>query len=141
MPELTPQQSLFVKEYVIGSGNGAEAARKAGYSERSAAKLAHQLMDKRHIQEAIHRAQRQAFTELASISLGQAKKMLEDDRTPAGARVELIKTMMDRAGLAAVRDDGKGSDPSTKDLRAMSMDELLEIAASFREKRAADAAE
>lgn len=138
MPELTPQQSLFVKEYVIGSGNGAEAARKAGYSERSAAKLAHQLMDKRHIQEAIRRAQRLAFTELASISLGQAKMMLEDPKTPAGARVELIKSMMDRAGLAAVR-GGEGDDGETKPLREMSLDELQAIAASFRDRRAAEA--
>lgn len=132
MPELTAQQSLFVKEYVIGSGNGAEAARKAGYSVQSAAKLAHQLMDKKHIQDAIHRAQRLAFTELASISLGQAKKMLEDAATPAGARVELIKSMMDRAGLAAVR-GGEADDRSPKDLRAMTMEELLEIAATFRD--------
>ena len=140
MPELTPQQSLFVKEYVIGSGNGAEAARKAGYSERSAAKLAHQLMDKKHVQEAIHLAQRRAFTELASISLGLAKKMLEDDKTPAGARVELIKSMMDRAGLAAIRADGK-DDGKAKSLREMSMEELQEIAATFRAGRDADATE
>jgi hypothetical protein len=66
--------------------------------------------------------------------------MLEDDKTPAGARVELIKSMMDRAGLAAIRADGK-DDGKAKSLREMSMEELQEIAATFRAGRDADATE
>lgn len=138
VPDLTDSQQTFVREYVRNGGKGAEAARVAGFSEKSAGKYAYQLLEKAHVLEAIHREQRRAFTELAAISLGQAKMMLEDPKTPAGARVQLIMTVCDRANLAAIR-SGDADDGETKPLREMSMDELLAIAKSFQEKRAAEA--
>jgi Terminase small subunit len=131
VPELTAQQAAFVRYYVSTGGRGAEAAREAGFSEKSAAKYAWQLLEKPHVLEAIHREQRRSFTELAAISLGQARMMLEDPKTPAGARVELIKTMCDRAGLAALRGSEEG-EREEKDLRRMTIDELEEIARSLR---------
>lgn len=138
MPELTDRQNTFVREYVRNGGKGAEAARAAGFSEKSAGKYAYQLLELSHVLEAIHREQRRTFTELAAISLGQAKMMLEDPKTPAGARVQLIMTVCDRANLAAIR-SGEANDEDTKPLREMSMDELLAIAKSFQDKRAAAA--
>lgn len=132
MPELTPQQAVFVREYVRLGGKGAEAAREAGFSEKSAAKYAYQLLEKPHVLAAIHSEQRRAFAELASISLGQAKMMLEDPKTPAGARVQLIMTTLDRAGHAAKRDAGDGADGDGKSLREMSLDELYAAARSVR---------
>jgi hypothetical protein len=136
VPDLTTQQAEFSRQYVLNGGDGTAAAKAAGFSERSAAQRAYELRQKPHVQEAIHREQRRAFTELASISLAQAKAMLEDPKTPAGARVELVKTMLDRAGLAALRggdaDDGEG-----KSLREMSLDELEEIARSLRDRAGA----
>jgi hypothetical protein len=98
VPDLTPQQLAFAAEYVRNGGDGTAAAIKAGYSTTSAPQRAWELRNKPHVAEAIHREQRRAFTELASISLAQARMMLEDPKTPAGARVELIKTTLDRAG-------------------------------------------
>lgn len=132
MPELTAQQAAFSAEYVRNGGDGCAAAIKAGFSAKSAAQRAWELRQKPHVLEAIHRGQRRAFTELASIALGQAKAMLEDPKTPAGARVELIKTMCDRAGLSAVRSDGGADNGDGKPLREMSIDELEEIARSLR---------
>ena len=141
MPELTDQQAVFVVEYVRGGGRGAEAARKAGYSEKSAGKYAFQLLEKLHIQEAIHREQRRAFTELAAISLGQARLMLEDPKTPAGARVQLIMTLCDRADLGAVRHDARAADDGDgRPLREMSLAELEDLARGLRDKNEAAAA-
>lgn len=134
MPELTAQQEIFVLEYVRNSGRGSEAARKAGYSEKSAGKYASQLLDKPHVQDAIHREQRRSFMELASISIGQAKMMLEDPKTTAGARVQLIMTTLDRAGHAAKRDGGEADDGEQKDLRRMSIEELEDIARQARDR-------
>lgn len=138
MPELTDSQQTFVREYVRNGGKGAEAARCAGFSEKSAGKYAYQLLEKGHVLQAIQREQRRAFTELAAISLGQTKMMLEDPKTPAGARVQLVMTVFDRANLAAIR-SGETDGAETKPLREMSLDELQAIAASFRDRRAAEA--
>lgn len=137
VPELTAQQAAFVREYVRNGGKGAEAAREAGFSEKSAGKYAYQLLEKPHVLEAVHREQRRSFTELAAISISLAKMMLEDPKTPAGARVELIKTMCDRAGLAALRGDGDADDRADKPLRDMTIEELEELARDFRDGRGA----
>jgi len=50
--KLTERQSRFVDNYV-DSGNGAEAARRAGYSEERARITASELVSKRNIQAAI----------------------------------------------------------------------------------------
>lgn len=50
--KLTPKQKAFVTEYVI-CRNGAEAARKAKYKERSARQIAAENMTKPAIQAAI----------------------------------------------------------------------------------------
>jgi hypothetical protein len=133
--ELTAEQAIFVREYVRSGGRGAESARAAGYSAKTADNYAYQLLQKPHVQEAIHKEQRRTFSELAAIALGQARMMLEDPKTPAGARVELMKMSFDRAGLAALRnaDDPPGDD---KPLREMTVDELEEIAASLRAQSA-----
>lgn len=48
---LTDRQKRFIDAY---SGNAAEAARAAGYSSKTADKIASQLMDKQEIIDAIH---------------------------------------------------------------------------------------
>lgn len=138
MPELTAQQAEFARQMVLTGGNATEAAINAGYAKDSASQRAWELRQKPHVQAAITAEQRKAFTELASIALSQAKAMLLNDKTPPGARVQLIMTVCDRANLAAVR-SGEAGDEETKPLREMSMDELLAIAASFKEKSAAEA--
>ena len=53
---LTPKQDRFVQEYVTHL-NATEAARRAGYSQRSAAEIGHENLRKPQIQAAIDRAQ------------------------------------------------------------------------------------
>lgn len=54
---LTPRQERFVSEYIV-CGNGTEAARRAGYSERTARQIASQNLSKLDIQAAIEAARR-----------------------------------------------------------------------------------
>lgn len=67
MARLTPKQAAFVKEYLIDL-NGAQAAIRAGFSERTARTKASQLLDLPHVKEAIEaemakRAERTEITQ------------------------------------------------------------------------------
>lgn len=52
MDNLTPKQQAFVREYVVDC-NGAQAAIRAGYSQRSAKEHAAHLLTKHNIKQAI----------------------------------------------------------------------------------------
>lgn len=51
--KLTPKQRAFVREYKTNGGNGTQAAIKAGYSEKTARKIASENVTKPDIQEAL----------------------------------------------------------------------------------------
>lgn len=57
MAELTPKQKAFADEYLI-CGNATEAAKKAGYSERSARQMGAENLSKPYISEYIHECQK-----------------------------------------------------------------------------------
>lgn len=108
---LTAQQSEFVKYYVSTGGNGAEAARLAGYSPESARKIAYQLMDKPHVQQAIREEQQGVISgRLASKSIAVLEAVLDDPEAPLRIKVDAAKTILDRAGLVARPDVDKFSD-------------------------------
>src|SRR5262245_27064566 len=50
--KLSPREAKFVVEF-CNHGNASEAARKAGYSERSAGQIGHETLKKHEIAEAI----------------------------------------------------------------------------------------
>lgn len=54
---LTPRQQRFIDEYIVG-GNATEAARRAGYSDRTARQIASENLSKLDIQAAIEAARR-----------------------------------------------------------------------------------
>jgi len=58
MKKLTPKQALFVKHYLV-SLNATEAARKAGYSEKTAVAIGHENLSKPDIRDAIAQAMRE----------------------------------------------------------------------------------
>ena len=134
--ELTEQQRLFVLEYVRSGGRGAEAARAAGFSEHSAGKYAYQLLEKPHVADAIYKEQRRTFAELATIAIGQARMMLEDPKTPPGVRVDLVKTLLDRAGLIGPK-TAPADDDGARPLTSYSLEELLTMKAAHESLTAA----
>lgn len=50
--DLTPKQMRFVDEYLIDL-NATAAAKRAGYSERNADKIGHQLLEKTRVTQAL----------------------------------------------------------------------------------------
>ena len=51
--KLTPRQQRFIEYLLLTMGNGAKAARMAGYSDRSAKEIAHQLLKEPKIRRAV----------------------------------------------------------------------------------------
>lgn len=83
---MTPKQSRFVEEYLVDL-NGARAARRAGYADRSAATQAYSLLQNKTIAAAIataqaERAARTGVTsdrvviELAKVAFGDPRRLL-----------------------------------------------------------------
>lgn len=62
---LTPKQARFVEEYLVDL-NATEAAKRAGYSEKTAEQQGHQLLQKTSVREAIDaaRAKRSERTQI-----------------------------------------------------------------------------
>jgi phage terminase small subunit len=58
MAKLTPRQTAFVREYLVDL-NAAAAARRAGYSEKTARKIGQENLTKPDIAAAIEAAQRE----------------------------------------------------------------------------------
>lgn len=58
---LTPKQKAFADEYIKNGGNASEAARKAGYAERSARDIGNENLTKPHISSYI--AEKQSLIE------------------------------------------------------------------------------
>ena len=61
MPNLTDQQQAFVTAFTSDPGaigNASEAARRAGYSEKSARDIGRQLLAKPHVRAAVEEANR-----------------------------------------------------------------------------------
>jgi len=53
--KLTPRQQRFIEFLLITMGNGAKAARMAGFSIRSAKEIAYQLLKEQKIRSAADR--------------------------------------------------------------------------------------
>jgi phage terminase small subunit len=98
------QQHAFAVAYVMGNGNATQAAIDAGYSPVSARQTASRLLHTSRVQDAIRREQNKSLrTRLATRALAVLEKVMEDDAAPMGVRVDAAKTILDRAGLPAVR--------------------------------------
>lgn len=63
MAKLTDKQRLFIQEYLVDL-NGAQAAIRAGYSKRTANRLASENLRKPHIQAALEKAMKERESRL-----------------------------------------------------------------------------
>lgn len=129
--KLNDQQQAFVLHYTSAPGaigNGAEAARRAGYSEKSAAELARQLLEKPHIRSAIFDANRAAISgRLTTKSVALLERVIDDESASLKVRVEAAKTVLDRAGFVAAIVNVERQD--TKSLSEMTRAELEAVVA------------
>ena len=110
--KLEPKQAAFCREYIVDF-NGADAARRAGYSEKTAKEQATRLLTKVHIQAEIQRLVEKALKrnditvdrvlqEMARLSFTDPRKFFTDD----GA-IKNIKDLNDdeAAALSALEVD------------------------------------
>lgn len=59
--KLTPKQERFVEEYLVDL-NASEAARRAGYSDKTCGDIGRQLLGKTHIKAALEKAKQERST-------------------------------------------------------------------------------
>jgi phage terminase small subunit len=125
---MVDQQRLFVEAYVLGHGNATKAAIDAGYSPASARQTASRLLHAPHVQEAIRRAQAHGLKgRMATKALGVLEKILDDESAPAGVRVDAAKTVLDRAGMGAIRtpDHAVENDKPVAEMTVAELDALV----------------
>ena len=145
MRDLTDQQEAFVAAFTSAPGaigNGSEAARRAGYSKKSARDIARQLLLKPHIQVAIDQANRaQIGGSLASKAVEVLENIINDPEAPPKLKLDASKTILDRAGHIAPRAREPSKEGATElGLGALSVHELQALAAGMEAQREAEIA-
>ena len=108
MAKLTEKQATFVQEYLIDL-NATQAAIRAGYSDRSAARYAVEMLNKTHVAEAIRKAmeernqrveisQDRILEELANIAFGDLRDLATwDDK---GVKLKASSELTDEQAAA-----------------------------------------
>lgn len=100
---LTARQSRFVREYVyFCPSNGAECARRAGYSNKRADKAAYELLNSKSIQMAIRQEQEKLLAQDGPLAY-QCMKDLMMNAEEESVRYKAAKDILDRGGWKAVQ--------------------------------------
>lgn len=138
--ELTDQQGRFVVAFTSehgAIGNVTEAARRAGYSDKSAHEIGRQLLAKPHIRAAIDDAHRQQIGgALAAKAVGVLDAILSDPEASMKLKLDAAKTVLDRAGHIAPKAADPDRPAEHKPLAEMTMVELQAHLAELRQKAA-----
>lgn len=94
------RERKFVWNYVLNGGNGADAARAAGYSDAAeACKVrAHEALHRDRVLDAMHELAWKTLRGLSLVATLKAKKILEEDRHPDQAK--MIGMVWSRTGFA-----------------------------------------
>ena len=117
---MTERQARFV-DYYIQTGNASEAARRAGYSVKTAYSIGEENLRKPEIRRALERR----LKELESQRIAETKEVLEHlTSVLRGELTEEIVTPSGKKISTAIRETDK--------LRAAEM--LLKVAGEFRDK-------
>ena len=82
--KLTPKQKAFVREYKKNGGNGTQAAIKAGYSEKTARKIAAENVTKPVIREALEKEEKK-LQEKYEYTIDDMVRELDDVKMKADA--------------------------------------------------------
>ena len=126
--KLTEMQELFVLHFTTTPGaiaNASEAARRAGYSAKTAAEQGAQLLKKPHVRAAVTEANRQQISGVMATKASALLERLVDDETASHRiRLDAAKTILDRAGFVPP----KASEPEVvaeeKPVETMTIPEL-----------------
>ena len=129
MRDLTEKQAAFVMAFTAepgAIGNASEAARRAGYSKKSAAEIGRQQLEKPAVRAAIDEANRaQISGALASKAVDVLREIVNDKDAPQKLRLDASKTILDRAGFVAPKAEERPQHDSQMDkLRDMNVKQL-----------------
>ena len=104
---MTDQQELFVIEYVkLGCRNATQAAKNAGYSEKTAYSQGQRLLKNVEVQQKLDELKSQSAEELrremafeASTAFGILKTIMNDEEAKDADRIKCAVEVLDRAGF------------------------------------------
>jgi phage terminase small subunit len=99
-PHLTEMQEAFVTNYVANGGNGAAAARAAGYAKSSARIEASKLLKKQHVIGAIGEESVRLLASLAPGAIARVAHLTNHAKSEY-VQLEAAKDVLTRVGLAA----------------------------------------
>ena len=116
---LTERQAEFVRFFVDSGGRGAEAARRAGYSARSAAGIAYDLRQNPRILERIEAVTRELLGAHAPLAVHTLLNVMQDKEANAMARVRASEVLLDRAGFKPVERYEDVSRPGSLDVDSL----------------------
>lgn len=144
MARLTERQARFVEEYLLDL-NATQAAIRAGYSQKSAEKIGHQLLEKTRVREAIaegkiRRSQRteisadRVILELARIAFSDPREVMEWG--PYGVRLKDSASLTEEqaASVAEVSEGKDGVMKLKKHDKVKALELLGKHIGIFREK-------
>lgn len=101
---LTDMQAAFVVHYTTTPGcigNGAESARRAGYSPNAAKEIASKLTNLPHVRTAIDRANRDKISgPIATLAIEVLESILRDPEASRKDRAAVAFGLLDRGGFA-----------------------------------------
>ena len=127
---LTPRQAMFAKAYVA-SGNGAEAARNAGYSEHTAKQQGSRLLTNVHVQTeiaALEAAQREDDAVDRAYVRGLLRSIAENGEKETN-RLRAAELLGKSVGLFVNVYEGVPGAGEVPELRTYSLDELRALRA------------
>lgn len=138
---LTPKQQRFVEEYLTDM-NATAAARRAGYSERTADRIGPKLVGNSCVAEAIaaavaSRAERTELTQDWVVDHLRSESQLTGDGASHSARVQALKLLGLHLGMFPKKlqvsgPHGESPFPPWEDLAGMPREDLLRL---YEERR------
>ena len=141
---LSPKQAAFVAEYLIDL-NATQAAIRAGYSEKSAARISVELLNKTQVRKAIEKAQAKrterteitadrVVTELAKIAFADPRDLMEWG--PNGVMLKDSSTLTEEqaASVAEVAEGNGGTLRLKKHDKVKALELLGRHIGMFRDK-------
>ena len=93
--KLTTKEQLFVMEY-LACNNGAEAARRAGYSEHTAKEIAYENLTKLHIKDAIEAKRTEQMGDIESRTdwlINRLTSEATDEKNGESTRVRALEVL------------------------------------------------
>lgn len=130
---LTEKQRAFVTVLVRKGCTPTQAARNAGYADAKVS--AYDLLRNPHIQNAVRfERQRYVASDLANIATETLRLVMVDQESPASARVQAARTVLELAGeLGKSKSDGGEERP----LSELSAHDLTRLIDQWQDERAA----